>query len=808
MTILWQDLRYAARTLRRSPGFALIAITVLAIGIGANSAIFSLVDAALLRPLPFHDPGRLTVLWEHPPAGRAHNRVAPLNFLEWSEQNHVFSSLAAVSGGGGALITPSGSAERIRGQSVSVTFFDLLGVSPILGRTFTEDDQRQKAKVLVMSERLWRDRYGADPKVIGRSIILGAEPFTIIGVVPAQFQLFYESEIWTPFIPKRSPEQRKMHYLQVIGRLKPGVTIDQARAGMNLVAAGIARIAPDANKDWTVTVEPLRQGIVGPELRVTSLVLAGVTGFVLLVACANIANLLLARAAGRTREIAVRVSLGAGRARVIRQLLTESLLLFILGGAAGVALAWFIVRAAPSFLPPDTLPLGLTLSIDARVTGFAAAIAIFTGLLFGFAPAWQASRISLAAILHAGGRTNTGGVGAFRNTLAAVEIAVAVMLVAGAGLLVRTLITLSHVDPGFRAESVLTMYASLPLKHYPQPANALQFYEAAERELAALAGVRSVGLGTSLPLDGWEIGMGFQVLGDPDPGESRQHAAHYQMINSNYFATLGIPVARGRAFTDRDNAASEPICIVNEEFARRYLKGKDAIGVRMSVQSMDPAGPKPVVRQVVGVMRQVKVLGIGESEPTPEIYVPLKQNAWYTVSFAVRVAGGDPLAFAPAVKSAIARVDKELPLTRVRSMEQVASETVAQPRFRAGLVGAFAVLALVLSAVGIFGVLAFMVSQRTRELGIRIALGAQRADVLRLVLGSGFKITLAGIGAGILGAAALTRSLSSLLYGVQAMDPLTFTVAPAMLGLIALIACAVPAIRASRVDPAVALREE
>lgn len=750
-------------------------------------------------------PRRWRSCGKHPP-GFDHNSVAPLNFLDWSEQNTVFASMAAVSGGSRTLHTVEGGAERIPGQSVSLSFFDLFGIRPVAGRTFGAEDGREGAKVVVLSERLWRNRLGADPKLVGSTVPLDGELFTVIGIVPARFQILYKSDLWTPFIPRRSPEQRRMHYLQVFGRLKQGVTFAQASAGMAPIAENIARIAPDTNKGWGITVEPLRQALVGQDLRITSLTLAAVAGFVLLMACANIANLLLARGVGRTREIAVRASLGGSPARILRQLLTESVLLSAIGGAAGIVLARIILRAAPAWLPEDTLPVSITLDWDARVAAFALIATLLTALLFGIAPAWQASRISLTEALRAAGRGFTGQGGAFRSGLAIAEIAVAVMLVVGAGLLLRTVVALDRVDPGYYADHVLTMYTTLPLARYKTPERALQFYQAAEREMASLPGVRSVGLGFSLPMDGWEIGQGFTVVGAPAVGEAEEPAAHYQMVNAKYFETLGIRSVRGRVFTEHDDAAATPVCIVNEELVRRYLKGMQPIGAHIRVQAMDMGGPKPVVREVVGVVHQVKISGPAEKDEQ-EIYVPITQNPWFGASIAVRTAG-DPLALAPAVKAAIARVDKEQAVTRVRTMDEVAAQSMAQPRFRAQLVGSFGALALVLAAIGIFGVLAFSVSQRTREFGIRMALGARSADVLRMVAGSGLRIALTGIAIGLAGAAALTRSLAALLYGVKPADPVTFVAAPLVLAVVALLACAAPALRASRVDLAEALRQE
>ncbi len=805
MATLIQDLRFAARVLRRSPGFTVTAIAVLALGIGANSAIFSLLDAVLFRPLPFGNPDRLVMLWERT-ARMAHYRAAPLNFVDWSEQNSTFDAMAAVSGGSRTFIGSNGLAELIPGQAVTARLFDVLGVKAIMGRTFSSSDVKPHAGAVILSERFWRNRLKADPSVVGRTVVLDGEPFTVIGVVPADFQFLSTAELWTPLFIPDNPDWRRIHYLQVVGRLKGAATLEQARADLGVVAANIERISPRTNKGWGVTIESLRQALVAQELRTTALVLAGIVGFVLLMACTNVANLMLVRGTARAREIAVRASIGGSRGRIVRQLLTESALLGALGGGAGVGLAALLLRAAPTFLPHGFLPVWLKLPMDVRVIGFAAASALVTTVLFGLAPAWQASRVPLAAALRAGGRTATSG-RAFRAFLAGGEVAAAVLLVAGAGLLLRTLVSLDRVDPGFRADHVLTMYVSLPNSRYPKPADTLTFYQAVEREIAAVPGVRSVGLSTVLPTDGWDIGQGFQVVGQPALDASHSLSAHYQMVNAGFFRTLGIPVLRGRAFSDLDTGASTQVCIVSQEFARRYLAGREPLGTLLSVHSMSPEGPQPVVRQIVGVSSQVKIDGLSEKESQPEIYVPQAQNSWFWSAIAVRTAG-DPRAFAAAVQAAIARVDSQEAVTRIRTMDQVISETVSEPRFRAGLTGAFAALALALAAVGIFGVLAFSVSQRTREFGIRMALGAQPADVLRMVLREALGIAAAGIVAGLIAAAILTRSLATLLFGVTPFDAVTFGSAAALLGLVALAACATPAWRAARVDPAVALHQE
>ncbi len=803
MRTLAQDLRFAARLLARSPGFTAVAAIVLALGIGANAAIFSVVDAALLRPLPFHQASELAMLGDLTPE-HTHMRATPLTYQDWHDQNTVFSSMAAVSGGPHTLSTGTG-AEQLPGQAVTRDFFQVLDVHPVAGRTFTEEEERTKADVVMIGERMWRTRFAADPKLVGGTLLLDGKPFLVAGVVPADFQILYHSDVWTLQTVKRSPEQRTMHYFQVLGRLKPGVSIEQARSGMAQLAAQIAQVAP-ITKGWGITVEPLRTVLVGSELRATTLVLAGVVGFVLLMACANVANLMLARGAGRAREMAVRASLGAGRGRLVRQLLTESLLLAALGGGAGIALAWLIIRIAPAVIPPDTLPTGVKLALDARVAAFAAVVALSTGVLFGLAPAWQVARTSLAEALRGAGRGATAGRSRLLGTLAVVEIAIAVVVVAGAGLFLRTLERLGEVNPGFRAPSVLTMHVILPFLRYQTPDRCLNFYNAAQREIENIPGVEKASFGGSLPLMGWDIGQGFQ-LGSGPHNSTNSGATHYQIVGARYFETLGIPLEAGRAFSDHDTGSAAPVAIVNHEFVRRYLQGRTVLGTHVRVHAMDPRGPTLVDREIVGVVSQVKVDSLGEPANSVEIYVPITQNPWFSASLAVRTAG-NPVAIAPAVKAAIAKVDKDLALTQIQTMDEITYESSARPRFRAQLLAGFGGLALVLSAVGVFGVLAFAVTQRTREFGIRMALGAQVPDVLGIVLSRGLKIAACGVAAGLLGAAAMARSLAGLLFGVQPLDPVAFVTAAAVLGTVALAAAGIPALRAARVDPAIALREE
>jgi len=803
--MLVMDLRYAVRSLGKAPGFSALAVLVLAVGIGATSAIFSLIDGTLIRPLPFADPDRLLMLWEHPP-GYARNRVSPLNFFDWSEQNHTFTSMAAISGGGRTLTSTSGVAERVPGQSVTTAFFDVLGIAPIAGRTFVVDDAVPQPNVVVIGERFWRTHLDGDPAAIGRVLRLDGQPFTVIGIVPASFQILFPAEIWTPFPPRRTPEQRRQHYLQVIARLRPNATIDQARSDMDVVAQNIARISPETNKNWTVAIEPLRNAIVTGEVRSTSLVLGGVVAFVLLMACANVANLLLARGIGRAREIAVRAALGASSGQIVRLLLSESVVLAAIGGAAGLALSWAALRVAPSVVPTGLLPEGIPLRFDARVTIFAGALTCLTGVLFGMAPAWHAARTPLRDTLSSGGRASTGAAGRLRSVLAIAEVAGAVLLLAGAGLLIRTLASMTAADPGYHADSALTMSVSLPLSRYPDQTHALTFFRRADAALAAIPGVQSVGFVDNLPLDGWDIGQPVEIAGDPPTDAASRRSAHYQITSPRYFETLGIQLARGRAFTDRDVATAPQVCIVNEEFVRRFLQGREPLGTIVKVPNMAPGQAPSIPREIVGVIRQVAI-GVGEKEKAPEIYVPMEQNVWYSSAIALKTAGS-PATFAAAARAAIAKIDPDQPVTRMRTMDEVASEATRGPRFRATLVSTFATIALVLAAVGIFGVLTFSVRERTREFGVRVALGATTRDILRLVVRSGVKLAGTGVAIGLFAAALLTRTLASLLFGVTPLDPVTFVTAPAVLAVTALAACVAPAMRAIRVDPAVTLRQE
>jgi putative ABC transport system permease protein len=805
MGMLWQECRWAARSLRRARAFTTLAVLVVAVGIGASTAIFSLVDAALMRPLPFADPDRLVMLWERPPSyGR--NRVSPLNFTDWSEQNRTFASMAAVAGFSRVLTGEGRAAERVTGQSVTTAFFDVLGIAAIAGRTFVADDSRPSPDVVIISERFWRSRLNADASAVGRVLTLDGTPTTVIGIVPASFQLLFPADLWSPFPLRRTPEQRRQHYLQVVARLAPGRTIADARADMRVVADNIARVAPDTNRNWSVTVEPLRDGLVDGELRATALVFGGVVVFVLLMACGNVANLLLARGVGRARELAVRGAVGASAAQIARLLFVESALIAGVGGCVGVALAWLAVRAAPALLPSDLLPVGITMRFDIRVAMAAVVLSAATGVLFGIVPARTAATRSLVEALAAGLRT-TGSANRLRRALAIVQVAGAVLLLSVAGLLVRTLLAMRSDDVGFRAESVVTMFVTLPFNRYRDEESIRVFYRRAEAALVALPRVRRVALGNNLPLDGWDIGQPVSIVGDPPADPSGLRAAHYVMVSPAYFDTLGIAITAGRAFDAHDVAASEPVCIVNPEFVRRFLNGRDPLHASVKVPPMAfGANPSTPARRIVGVAAQVAI-DAGEVEKAAAVYVPLEQNAWYSTAIAIQT-DGDPMRVVDGARRAIAAVDPDEPLTRIRTLDEIAANAVVRPAFRARLVALFAAAATMLAGIGIFGVLMFSVRERTREFGVRRALGATAGHIVRDVALTGARMAAVGSIAGLAAAGALTRLLASLLFGVTPLDPATFAAAPVALAAVAVVACVAPALIAVRVDPAAALRQE
>jgi putative ABC transport system permease protein len=810
------DMRFAARQLRMSPGFTLVATLTLALGIGANSAIFALADATLIRPLSFAQPDRLAMLWESQPDA-ARNVVAPYEFVAWSERSHSFELMGAATGASSRATTGAdGIGEELDSQLVTARFFDVLGVTPIVGRTFGSQDDRPDSNVVVISEGFWRTRLGGDPNVLGRPIMLDGQPFSVIGVMPAGFQLLSKSDVWTVLNTSfmRSPAG-VAHFLRVIGRLAPGTTREQAQAEMDDIAAAIERERPEMNRDRGIAIEPLQEALVGRELRLTSFLLLGVVGFVLLMCCGNVANLLLARTAARRRELAVRSALGAGRRRVVRQLLTESLVLALLGGAAGAAVGVAILKVAPALIPTGLLPAGVTLAFDGRVLAFCAVTAFVVAIAFGAAPARQATGVSLVELMTSGSRISSAHGTGLRRALAVVQVAVSVLLLCGAGLLLRTLLILEDVDSGSRATNVLAMEVSVPFANpglpnpgpYATEAGRANFYDAVEREVSALAGVKSAAWGSALPLDGRWIAMPAQVEGDPPQPEGLRPLAFYELVSASYFRTLDIPLLFGRHFDGRDVAAGAPVCIVDEAFVRLYLRGRKPIGARVVVRGMNTGGRPLPVREIVGVVAQVRQRP-DELEDQPHVYAPLTQDPAPRASLVVQPSAGSAAALAPAIRAAVARIDRERPVASVRTLADIGAQATSRPRFRAVLVGTFAALALVLALVGVFGLIGYSVQQRVREFGVRVALGATRASVIALVLAEARRVVAVGVVIGLVSAAALTRSIGSFLFGVQPLDAVTFVSAAAVLALSAAIASAIPAMRAARVDPVEAFRNE
>jgi putative ABC transport system permease protein len=812
---LRDDVAVALRQLKASPTFALVAILTLALGIGANSAMFAVADAALLRPLPFAEADRLVTVSELRADG-TRGAANPLDVIDWMERNHTFDAMAVVLNSQSSIIGPDGIAESISAQAVTARFFDVLGITPILGRAFLPSDERPMPDVVVLDEGFWRSHFGSDATLIGRQTRLAGRLYTVIGIVPSSFAFDFPGnggrgrrQLWTLLSPpaSRSPSERYAHYVSVIGRLKDGVTLDAARADMRAVSAAIAQETPATNTGHVATVDRLRDRIASQELRLTSFLLLGVVGFVLLMCCANVANLLLARTHARARELAVRSALGAGRTRIARQLLTESLVLAALGGLLGAALGAAILRVAPTLVPPGLLPATFSLGFDLRVLTFCTVTTIVVAIMYGLAPAWHATGMSVVHAIAAEGRSVTEGGSRLRRLLAIGEVAVAVLLLCGASLLLRSLLTLENVDSGSRSSDLLTMIVG---GGGPGPSTTpesmLRNYDAYEREVAQLPGVRAVAWGTALPFDGGWYGQAFQIDGDPPRPQADRDGAGYQIVSPSYFRLLGIPVRDGRGLSDTDTASAPQVCVVDDAFVRRYLRGRNPIGTRISINAMAvPA--REVMREIVGVVGQVKERP-DESEPQPHVYVPLAQNPWWSATLVVQPANGPAHALTTAVRGALARVNRDQPAAAVRTMTAIADQATARPRFRVVLVGSFAILALVLAVVGVFGVLAYSVQHRTREFGVRIALGASAASVLRLVIASAGGVIATGVAIGLVAAALVGRSISTFLFGVQPLDPVTFVLVPVVLIATAAIAVAAPAWRAARVDPVVAFRTE
>jgi putative ABC transport system permease protein len=808
-----QDVRYGIRQLRRNPGFTAIAVITLALGIGANTAIFSVVNGVLLRPLPYPDARRLVTVWEaNPKQGYLQQAASPADFMDWKTQNQVFTGIAAFVNWG-ANLSGGERPERVNATLVSASLFGVLGVKPLLGRTFVPEDQQVvPGQVAILSYSLWRRRFGADRGLVGRTVNISGRAITVVGVMPPGFRFPGELQadggylnrpaaLWFPL--SRPPGEwkiRDFHYLQVIARLKPGVNLTQATAQMTSLQRRIMEQHVGVDLGSATTLIPLHLAAVG-KVRKVLLILLGTVLFVLLIACVNVANLVLARASARSREFALRAALGAGRRRLVRQLLTESLLLSGLGGALGLVLAELGVQAL-LVLGPANLPRLNEIHIDSWVLIFTILVSVVTGLLFGLVPAFKASALDLNQPLKEGGWSTGEGIrrNRLRRALLVTEVALAMVLLVGAGLMVQSLARLEEVNPGFDPEHLLTLQMTLAGPEYPKEQQQAAFFHQVLARIRTLPAVTASAATTALPLTGENDGYSVGIEGRPTGPNSHMLTADYAAVTPEYFRTLGIPLLRGRTFTEHDNEKAAPLVIVNQTFARRYFPNENPIGKRIHVGN----DKHPGYSEIVGVVGDIRHNGLN-TEVNPAMYECYLQSPTPWMDVAVRTAS-DPMSIATAVRREIAAVDKDEPISKLRTMKQVMAGSVAQPRFRTLLLTMFAFLALILAAVGLYGVMSYTVAQQTQEMGIRLALGATPSDILMLSLSPGILWTVVGIGIGLIFALGLTRVLSSLLYTVRPDDPATFAAVSLLFVAVALLASYIPARRAAKVDPMVALR--
>jgi putative ABC transport system permease protein len=804
-----RDIRLAVRQLRRSPAFTVVALTTLALGIGANAAIFALVDATLLRPLPFRDPDRLVMMWETS-ARSNRDGVSPPDLIEWRERSRTLDAIGGFipNVGGMVMAGADGFAETVPRQWVEAGFFDALGIEALVGRTFTQEDNARRAQVAVLSEEFWRARFNADRSIVGRDIRFDGMMFTIVGVAPRGFQLLGRTSMWALVPIANQPQARSAFIFQVIGRLKPGVPIQQAQAELSTIAQGIAQQNPATHTSRNVLLAPLRDALVGSDLRTTAILFLAVVGIVLLICCVNVANLLLARASTRSRELGMRWVLGAGHGRIVQQLLTESLLLSSIGAVLGGGVGWAILRAAPIVVPDGLLPSTVTLAFDVRVIAFCAAAALVVGIVFGLAPAWQAGRLSSSAMAGDGSRSVTSSHGRLRNLLVCAEVTIAVPLLIGAGLLLRTLLAVERVDRGYGTREALTMLVDPLGSKYPTRASLLQFLDSVEQEIRALPGVRDVAWTSALPLGAsGSDERAFEVEGAPPVDRGVRPITDYQFVSPAFFATLDIPMVAGRAFTDRDRADGVPVAIVSDTFVKRHLNGRSPIGVRTSLRPPDRPDAKPILVEIVGVARQVRGRP-NDVDDRVQLYVPLAQDASDDLFLVVTPRSGPASALTSAVRHAIGRVDAEqlVSVRDIQTLEDIDWLATSRQRFRAVLVTTFAALALLLAMVGVFGILAYTVQQRVREFGVRRALGATTGDVIAAVVGSAARVIGVGIVSGLMLAAWLGRLIATMLFGVRPIDLTTFAVVTVVVTAGGLMSAAWPTWRAARIEPAAALR--
>lgn len=821
-----QDLHYALRVLRKSPGFAAVAIVTLALGIGANTAIFSVVNAVLLKPLNYKDPSSLTLVWENlPRISLWRNVVSPANFIDWQDQNHAFAGMAAFLDQP-VNLTGAGQPEQVDVEFVSPNFFAILGAQPMLGRSFSPEDVEKgvvsggqaktgvnpsKAHIVVLSYGLWKSKFGADPNIIGKSVELNGEAITVVGVMGPDFD-WYVSEfsftherpqLWTPLEMDATWHDRTKvgRFLRVIGRVRPGVPVTQAQAQMNVIAANLAARYPKYDKGWGVTLVPLRDEVSGA-FRPALLILLGAVGLVLLIACANISSLLLSRAAGRRREIAIRVALGASRRRIAQQLLTESILLGVIGGVLGALVAVWATESLVHAASASLLDFA-EVSVNWHILAFAAGATLLAGLLAGLLPSLMTARAEVASALPEGGRTSSAGRKslAARSVFVVAEISLALVLLAGSSLLIQSFYQLMNVDTGFHVSHLLTFQISLPEKKYNDQARAA-FFNQLLGKVRALPGAISASGDVTPPFSGVGAATDFAIVGEPPlpPGES--HGTDVRVVEPDYFRTMGIPLLRGRTFNEREFAQQTNVVVINRVFADQYFPGKNPLGQKVIIDMKDTNLPD----EIVGVVGDVHESDLATA-PAPVAYWPYSEMAYSTMTVVVRTATL-PLSLVPAIREALGQIDSDQPMAKISTMDQLIANSVSRSRFTMLLLSCFAGLALVLACIGIYGVIAYSVTQRTHEIGIRLALGAQRRDVLLLILRQGARLAAIGVAIGLAGALALTRLMTTLLYGVSPSDPWTFAGVSVLLTLVALLACYIPARRAMKVDPMVALRYE
>jgi putative ABC transport system permease protein len=796
--------------LLKKPGFTLVAVCALALGIGANTTIFSVVNAALIDPVPYPEPSSVVSLYAtfaSDPGDETIKTVSYPDFLDFRTQSGAFEDMAAVDGMS-LTLTGGDEPERLRCALVSASLFSVLRVRPSLGRSFDEGDDRAGATpVVILSHGLWQRRFGSDPEILGEAITLSRTSYNVIGVMPSGFTMPNGLtggpgfDLWLPVTPTAHKRPRTHHRYEAYARLKPGVTLQEARQELSAIAAGLEATYPDSNKGKGVKIEHLRELVVR-DSRSVLLIMLGAVGFVLLIACANVANLMLARATTRRKEIAVRASLGASRRRIIQQLLIESLLLAFIGGSAGLLIALWGSDVFVSMRPAG-IPRLSAAGIDGRVLGFTATISLLTGILFGLAPALHASKPDLVASLKETVASSTAGSDTtrLRSLLVVSEVALAVVLLIGAGLMLKSFLRLQGVDTGMETENLLTFQLSLPQTDYPKEEQARAFYERLIERLGSAPGVESVAAVNILPLGGGFSCDSFARDDRPVP-QGQEPCAEYRSISSGYFRSMGIELLSGRAFSERDRVEAPAVAMINEAFAREFFPGEDPLGRRITSDT-----GKRVSREIVGVVRDIKHFGL-DSEARPELYVPYTQDPWPRAMTIVLRTGADPSSLMAGVRAEVSALDKDLPVLNVRTMEQLVERSVSTSRFRAYLIGLFAALALILSSLGIYGVMSYAAGQRTHEIGIRMALGAGRRDILTLVLGQGVALTMIGIGIGVAASLGLTRVLQSMLFEVSATDPYTFAGVSILLFLVAVLACLLPARRAMNVDPTTALRCE